>query len=371
MYVKKIKLPFRIKKKVLALGAQNKNTLCFMEGRYAYLSPEHKDLGVAQDFFAFRQDLRAFLKRGPQVIACDQHPGYSSSIFARRFLSGEYKIIPVQHHHAHIASCMLESGLKDTKVIGVAFDGTGFGDDNTLWGGEFLVCGYGGYRRAAHLEQIPLLGGEKAIREPNRLSAAWLERIYKRKAQRLIFKQGIKPGDWQVLKKMQEAGFNSPLTSSMGRLFDAAASLILKKHKAGFEGELAIALEKKGLCCREKTGGYSFLVRKKGEGYIVGPRPMFRAVLSGLKKKEPKETLALKFHLGVADMIKEVSLRLKEDLKVKRVVLSGGVFQNKLLLKQATELLSGSGFEVFQHKALSPNDSSLSLGQGVVADFKE
>jgi len=371
MDTKRISLPFKLKKRVLALGAQSKNTLCFMEGAYAYLSPLHKDLSLAQDFSDFQKDLRAFLKRGPEVMASDMHPGYSASIFFRRFLSARYKIVPVQHHHAHIASCMLESGMSNKKVIGVAFDGTGLGDDNTLWGGEFLLCGYSGYKRVAHLEQIPLLGGEQAIKEPNRLCAAWLTRIYKDKAGELIFKQGITPGKWRVLKQMQELGFNTPLTSSMGRLFDAAASFILKKHKADFEGELAIALEKKGRCCEKKVNAYSFMIRKKDDVYLISPEPLFRGLFSGLKKKEPQERIALSFHLGIADMIKEVALRIKKDSGVKRVVLSGGVFQNKLLLEKSRELLSASGFEVFQHKILPPNDSSLSLGQGAVAYFKE
>lgn len=225
MQNKRIKLALRIKKPVLALGAQTKNTICFARGKLAFISRIHSDLNSPQDLAEFVQDAKYFLKNKPKTIACDLHPEYQSSKYITLALT-------IQHHHAHIASCMAENGLKNRRVIGVAFDGTGFGLDGTIWGAEFLICDYKNFKRLAHLKEIPLVGGEKAILEPWRLTAAWLN-----------FPAAIDKG--QQLRKIYSSGINSPLASSMGRLFDAVGSLVLGKRKANFEAELAMGLEKK------------------------------------------------------------------------------------------------------------------------------
>ncbi|MFH0738544.1 MAG: hypothetical protein V2A59_01620 [Candidatus Omnitrophota bacterium] len=372
METKKINLSFTSKEPILAVGAQSKNTLCFIKGEDACLSPLHPDLSDPGDFASFKSDLEFFLKKKPKIIACDLHQGYQSTDYALRNLSSAYKIITLQHHHSHIAACMVECGMKNQKVIGIAFDGTGLGDDQTLWGGEFLICDYRNYVRVAHLKEIPLLGGSQAIREPWRLAAAWLYQIYKDRFLELSngFTRGINKKDWRILKKIYSLGFNAPLASSMGRLFDAIASLILKKYKADSEGDLAVELERKALCHNGEVKGFVFSIRKTKRGYIIDPAPVFKGIIDGLKNKEEPQGLALRFHLGVAQMIKSLALTLRKETGINRVALSGGVFQNRLLLKESKELLYKEGFEVLLHKELSCNDSSISLGEAAIASFR-
>jgi len=372
MEVEKIKLPFRMKQPVLAMGGQAKNRVCFAGGNLAYLSPGHPDLTNPNDFSNFQKDIKSFLKKRPRIIAYDYHDEYQSTKYAVSFLSG-YQLIPIQHHHAHITSCMAENSLKNKKIIGVAFDGTGLGDDNTLWGGEFLVCDYKNFERKAHLQEIPLLGGERAISEPARLAAIWLYFIYKDKFLNLknigLIKK-IDKGKWRALKSMYISGLNTPLSSSMGRLFDAVAALVLVKDKARFEAELAIKLQKIAMDYRLKSAGYRFNILKGKNKYILSPLPMFKEIIGDLASGEPKEKVAYRFHLTVAGMIKKMSLALRKETKINRIALSGGVFQNNLLLSLSLDLLYKEGFEVFTHRKLSCNDSGISLGQAAIANFR-
>jgi hydrogenase maturation protein HypF len=371
MEIRRIRLPFRIKKPVLALGAQAKNTICFAEGNLAYLSPVRQDLSNPRDFLEFEKAAKYFLKQHPRVVAYDLHPEYQSTKYALS-LPATYYLLPTQHHHAHIASCMLENGLKEQKVIGVAFDGTGLGLDNRLWGAEFLVCSYKDFKRTAHLREIPLLGGERAILEPWRLAAAWLYLAYKENFLNLDigFVKAINKKKWEVLKKMYLSGFNSPLASSAGRLFDAAASLVLEKYKADFEAGLAMKLEELATGFRPEKTGYPFKINKNKDRYILNPIPMFKQIILDLRHKEPKEKIAYRFHLAVADMIRKACIILRREGRINKVVLAGGVFQNNLLLRLTLDLLYKERFNVFTHKELSCNDSSISLGQVAIAGFR-
>ncbi|MCU0651330.1 MAG: hypothetical protein MUC39_00040 [Candidatus Omnitrophica bacterium] len=354
MQLKKIKLPFKAKKAILSVGSQTKNTVCFLRGEFAYLSGLHSDLSNPADFFSFEKDVKYFLRKHPKIIAHDLHSEYQSTKYALS-LPTTYYLLPTQHHHSHIVSCMIDNGLKNQKVIGVAFDGTGLGTDNTLWGGEFFLCDYKNFQRVAHLKEIPLLGGERAILEPWRLAAAWTGKAKNKKI-------------WQVLKKMQAANFNSPLSSSMGRLFDAAASLILKKDVAGFEAELAIELEKLAFSFQLPAVSYKFKIYQNNGMYILDPLPMFRKIITDLKAGKPNAEIAYRFHVTVAKMTEKACTLLKKKSRINQVVLSGGVFQNKLLLGLTAELLKNSGFSVSTHQALSCNDSGISLGQVVIAE---
>jgi hydrogenase maturation protein HypF len=264
---------------------------------------------------------------------------------------------------------MVENGLKNQKVMGVAFDGTGWGSDNTLWGAEFLLCDYKNFKRKAHLKNIPLLGGERAILEPMRLAMAWLYLAYKDKFLNLDI-TGRDKNKWRVLKNMYLSGFNSPLASSMGRLFDAVASLVLGKYKVNFEAGLAIALERKAQPCMPREAGYRFQIHKEEGIFIINPLEMFRQILLDLKGKEPKEKIAYRFHLTVAAMIRRMCLILRKETAINKVVLSGGVFQNNLLLRLSAGLLYKEDFNVLTHKKLSCNDSGISLGQAVIANFR-
>ena len=356
----KIDLPIYLRCAILALGSQTKNTVCFAQDKTAYVSPVHKDLSDLKDLSAFEKDAKYFLKKKPRVLACDLHPEYQSSKYAQNLRPTTHDLQLIQHHHAHIAGCMAENGLKNKKVIGVAFDGTGKGRDGTLWGAEFLVCDYKNFIRAAHLKEAALIGGEKAILEPWRLLAALgLDRpvLVKRK-------------EWQLVKRMQAKAFNSPLSSSMGRLFDAAAVLILGKCRANFEAELAIELERTAFNFEPSSVSYKFKVMKDKGSYIIDPTPVFRQIIKDLKAKEVKPEIAYRFHLAVAQMIAEVCIRLKRKFKISNVVLSGGVFQNYLLLRLSLDLLYKKGFRIFIHKKFSCNDSGLSLGQAVIAGMR-
>ncbi|MDD2751741.1 MAG: hypothetical protein PHN59_01245 [Candidatus Omnitrophica bacterium] len=360
MKLKKIALPFKVNKPILAFGAAAKNTLCFAKRGFAYLSPVHTDLSQPCDFSIFENEAKSFLRRKPKIIAYDLHPDYPSSKFALALDPARFNLFPVQHHHAHIASCMAENGLVNQKVIGVAFDGTGMGSDNSIWGAEFLICDYGNYQRRAHLKEIPLLGAEKAIQQPWRLACAWLDfQFFPRQYQRQC----------RILKKIARQKFHFPMASSMGRLFDAVGSLVLKKYQVKQEAELAIALEK--IASRYKAPGkpYNFKILNKQNQYIIDPGLMFRQVLADLKAKTAKEKIAYRFHHTIAKMIAETCLILRKNSGINRVALSGGVFQNKLLLALSLELLCNAGFKVVIHKDLSSSDASISLGQAAVANF--
>jgi hydrogenase maturation protein HypF len=359
---KKIQLPVKIKQPVLALGPQAKNTLCFAYGNMACVSKAHADLGIVDDCMQFEKDAKFFLKRKPKIIAHDLHPEYQSTKFIRQLGAKRYALSAIQHHHAHIASCMAENGLKNKKVIGVAFDGTGMGEDGVLRGAEFMLCDYRYFHRKAQLEEIPLLGGERAILEPWRPAAAWLGGIQAIK--------GIDGRKWRALNDMQKKGINSLPASSMGRLFDAAACLILKKNRAEFEAELAIELERLASDYQLAVSGYSFKIIKKNGLLTIDPRPVLRQIVNDIKSHMPKEKIAYRFHRTIAEMVKKVCIMLHRDTGVNTVVLSGGVFQNNLLLCMALDLLYKERFAVITHKILSCNDSGVSLGQAVIAGVR-
>ena len=352
-----IDLPFKLKKAVLALGGQTKNTVCFAKDDTAYISPVHASLSAPQDLSAFEKDAKYFLRRHPEVIAYDLHPEYQSTKFALQLAACSLQLTAIQHHHAHIASCMAENGLKNQKVIGVAFEGTGLGADNTIWGAEFLLCDYSRFIRRAHLKEIPLVGGERAILEPSRLVAAWFN-----------FDKSVDKKE--ILKRIHQSGINSPLASSMGRLFDAAASLILGRTRARFEAELAIELEKLAGKFRPVNSGYRFKITKSKNGYILDPSNIFCRIIRDLKAKKSQGSIARRFQKSVAEMILRVCLILRRESRINKVVLSGGVFQNKILLNESLDLLYKKGFKVFTHQYLSCNDSAISLGQAVIGGYK-
>jgi len=357
MAYQKIQLPFKIRKSVLAFGSQAKNTVCFASAKTAYVSRAHPDLSDPKDLLVFEKDVRYFLKKKPKIFAYDPHPEYQSTKLALRLAPDTHLFAPVQHHHAHIAGCMAENGLKNELIIGVAFDGTGLGADNHIWGAEFLLCDYKSFKRAGHLKEIPLLGGERAILEPWRLAAFWLDGKL----------PGIDKKKWALLKKIRDKGINSPLASSMGRLFDAAASLILSRKEARFEAELAIELEK--LATRHKAQGtsYGFSIAKSRDGYIIDPSQVFKGLSGDLKTGVLRKEAAFCFHLTVAKMIERMCFILRRDTTISKVALSGGVFQNSLLLRLCLGLLYKEGFTVLLHKDLSTNDSGISLGQAIIA----
>jgi hydrogenase maturation protein HypF len=350
---------------VLACGAELKNTLCLTRGRYAILSQHIGDLENYEAFQFFQEtlaNLKKLLRIEPYAVAYDLHPRYLSSRFALA-LSGVEKI-GVQHHHAHIVSCMAENGVRET-VIGVALDGAGYGTDGKIWGGEFLVADSASFRRCAQLRNILLAGGDAAVRQPWRAAVAYLRDTFGRSLPQLALWQSIPVRELSVVQQMLTRGLNTVETSSCGRLFDAVASILNVRHVVSFEGQAAIELESLAAAgCEE---GYPFSVAES-EPWQIDLRPAIREIVSDVSSGRPVSLISVKFHNTVADVIADVCRRLRGREGLNRVCLSGGVFQNTFLLERALRRLRSSGFEVFLHSRVPPNDGGISLGQAVVAN---
>jgi hydrogenase maturation protein HypF len=360
-----LKTSFSFAREVLACGAELKNTFCLTRGDRAFISHHIGDLENLEALRSFEHGIEHFKRLfnlRPEVIAHDLHPEYISTKYAMA-LGDELVKVGVQHHHAHIASCMADNGV-DGEVIGVAMDGLGYGTDGRLWGGEFFVAGFAQAERYAHLEYMPMPGGVKAIREPWRMAMIYLSRALGDDALdlNLDFVRRRDRRAWAALRQMTERGINSPETSSMGRLFDAVASLAGVRDLAHYEGQAAIELEM--IADESHGGGYEF----DYSGKIIEPAPVILDIVADLVRRVPPPVIAAKFHNTVASLIFQVARRIRAERGLHRVALSGGVFQNALLLKRTTRLLEAAGFEVFTHSRVPPNDGGVALGQAVVAD---
>jgi hydrogenase maturation protein HypF len=369
----KIDIPF-LKKELLACGAEVKNTFCLTKKGVAFLSPLIGDLENLETLCNYEQKIEAFIKElclKPTLIVCDLHPEYLSTKYAKELARNlEIKVIAVQHHHAHVASCMAEHNLK-RNVIGVSFDGTGFGEDANIWGGEFLIAGYNGYERLGHLDYIPMPGGKFAILEPWRMAAAYLYRSFGDKflELNLDFVQRLKFSNWLILRKMISRNINSPLTSSMGRLFDAVSSLLGIRDRIEYEAQAAIELEKEAANCRVSESSYSISVLENKNGmFVVEPRVIIEEIVKDLKAKVERARISLKFHTTIAEMIVTVCKKIREKIKLNDVVLSGGVFQNKILLSRASQLLNKQHFSIYVHNKIPAHDGGISLGQAAIAN---
>jgi hydrogenase maturation protein HypF len=360
-----LKTSFRFAREILACGAELKNTFCLTRGDQAFISHHVGDLENLETFRSFEHGIEHFKRLfnlRPEVVAHDLHPEYISTKYAMA-LGDEFVKVGVQHHHAHLASCMADNGVEG-EVIGVAMDGLGYGTDGRLWGGEFFVAGFARAERVAHLEYMPMPGGVKAIREPWRMAMIYLRRALGDDVfdSDLDFVKRLDRRASAALRRMATTGLNSPETSSMGRLFDAVSSLVGVRDVARYEGQAAIELET--LADGGQEGGYEFSCC----GEIIGPAPVIRDIVTDLVRRVPAPVIAAKFHNAVASLILEVARRIRDERELHRVALSGGVFQNRLLLNRAIRLLEAAGFEVFTHTRVPPNDGGVALGQAVVAD---
>lgn len=371
----KIDLPFCVSKPILAVGADIKNSICFAHRKSAFVGGVINDLEVLENFKEFQRRVNSFSRRfgrRPEIIAYDKHPGYFSTKYILDLpRTRKSKLVPVQHHHAHIASCMAENKLLSQKVIGVAFDGTGFGNDNTLWGAEFLIADYRDFQRAAYLRDIPLLGGKQAILQPWRVSAAWLYLAFGNEFLdlELDFIKRINKKEWKILERMWKQNFNAPLSSSMGRLFDAVAGIVLGIEQVKFEAEAAIKLEKAASLYKPSPVSYQFEIKKAGKSLIVDPVLTFKQIVGDLMSRRSQEEVAARFHTTVAQMVRNVCLKIRNTSRINTLILTGGVFQNKILFNLSLDLLEKEGFQIFAHKALPCSDASLSLGQAAVAAY--
>lgn len=353
---------------ILACGGELKNTFALSRGPYVFVSHHIGDMENLETLLSFEEGIEHFknlFSIEPKAVAYDLHPEYLSTKYALS-LEGIPKV-GVQHHHAHVASAMAENGLGG-EVIGVALDGTGFGNDGTIWGGEFLRAGLRDFKRVAHLKQVPMPGGSMAIKEPWRMAFAYLLEAFGDKAMELDWIKRRDPQKCEILRKMIEKKVNSPLTSSMGRLFDAASSLLSIRDTVNYEGQAAIELEM--AADSEVKEEYSFEILETQNPMVVDPLEMVRGLAEDLIAGESASRISGKFHRTVARLVVETCRRIQLGTGLDRVVLSGGVFQNTLFLALVFDGLKEAGFNVYTHHLVPTNDGGISLGQAVIAHMR-
>ena len=360
-----VKLPWQVAP-LLAAGAELKNTFCITNRNYAFLSHHIGDMENYETLQSFERGIEHFerlFRVKPEAIAYDLHPNYLASRYAVQRAQNEgLEAIGVQHHHAHIAACMAEHGFDGSHpVIGVAFDGTGYGDDGAIWGGEFLVADYLGYQRALHLEYFPLPGGDAAIRHPARIALALLWSLGMDWDPRLASFQDLSDEERSNVWTQLERSLNAPSTSSMGRLFDAAAALANIRQRVNYEAQAAIEFEALAGATTDEFYAFEFGPQ------TVRLAPAIQALLVDVLARMPASTISDRFHNGVARMVAEACSRIRSATALDQVVLSGGVWQNITLLGRTLSLLRDAGFQVYIHRAVPTNDGGLSLGQAAIA----
>jgi hydrogenase maturation protein HypF len=354
---------------ILATGAHLKNTFCLTNGPYAFLSHHIGDLENYETLQSFEQGIAHFerlFRVKPEAIACDLHPDYLATRYAQERAEREsLPLIPVQHHHAHIAALMAEHGLDGSEpVIGVSFDGTGYGEDGNIWGGEFLLADYAGYKRLAHLGYFPLPGGDAATRRPSRTALGLLHALGLDWDDALPTHEDLCYEDRTAIRIQLERKLNSPLTSSVGRLFDAAAALAGVRQRVNYEAQAAIEFE--SLADPDETVLYPFGF---AEGQ-VDAAPAIQALVADVLAGKAIPQISARFHNGLAAMVRDVCASIRVETGASKVALSGGVWQNVTLLMKTIPLLQKAGLQVYIHHKVPANDGGLALGQAVIAAFQ-
>jgi len=363
-----IGLPFDCPFPILALGGQLKGAFAFGRKRHAFLSHHLGDLDNYEAYRAFEKDVALYqqlLDTRPQLLVHDMHPDYATTRYARnRPEQMQTELLTVQHHHAHMASCMAENLLNET-VIGVSFDGTGFGTDGAIWGGEFLVGNYRHFQRAGHLRYVGMPGGDQAIRQPWRMAVAHL---LDAAIECPILAARVLPNQTRMAAHMLERGLNCPMTSSVGRLFDAVATLAGVRDAVAYEGQAAVELEQHALLV-QPDGAYAFEIEACAQAIpmVVDTRPLIREVASDVRGRVEVAVIARRFHSALVNIVTTVCVRLRDRTRINAITLSGGVFLNQLLISEVCARLKGEDFRVYRHRQVPPNDGGLSLGQLAVA----
>jgi hydrogenase maturation protein HypF len=386
-----VPLPVEVRP-ALAVGGDLKNVFCLGEGRKAWLSAhvgDMDDLATLTAFATAERQLAGITAVAPELLAADRHPGYRSARWAARH-AGHRPVRHVQHHHAHVAAAMAEHGLDGSRpVIGVAFDGTGYGEDGAVWGGEFLLADYDGHRRAAHLAYVPLPGGDAAVRHPYRMALSHLRAAGLGWPVDLPCVAACPEDERPVLERQLELGLNCVPTSSMGRLFDAVSSLAGVCHRADYEAQAAIAWEAAAYFAGEEPGAYAFALRQDDPpeprspadaaelgrpGFagaepplVLDPAPVLAAVVADLRAGTPAGRIAARFHAAVALAVRDTCRALRARTGTGTVALTGGVFANALLSAACARELAADGFTVLRHRLVPPGDGGLALGQLAVA----
>ncbi len=364
---------------LLALGGELKNTFCLVRQGQAILSQHLGDLEnliAYQDYLRNLALYRDLYAHSPAALIADLHPNYRSTRHARELAKqSRLPLIQVQHHHAHIASVLAENGwpLEGGRVLGIALDGSGYGGDGSIWGGEFLLVDYLDFRRLGALGPVPLPGGTQAILQPWRNSFSQLQRALgwtrvvadwgELEAVRWLAAQPV-----ESLTQMIATGLNSPLTSSCGRLFDAVAALLgICRESISYEGQAAIELEAAALATKEREDrGYMLAIARQRDLWMLDPAPIWPALLDDLRAGLPNSAIAWRFHRGLIDSLAALAIRLAAEEGVDTLALSGGVFQNRTLFEGLTSALKQAGCQVLTQRQVPSNDGGLSLGQAAI-----
>ncbi len=360
-------------RQILGCGAEEKNTFCLTRDNFAFVSQHIGDMENLETLEHFQNTIELYknmFRIKPEIIAHDMHPEYLPTKYAKELAEKEkIKLVPVQHHHAHIASCLADNGIEEP-IIGVSFDGTGYGTDGKIWGGEFLVADYRKFLRLAHLEYLPLPGGALAIKKPYRTAIGYLVALGLEDRELPPFKQ-IEKAELEIIKKQVAKGINAPLTSSMGRLFDAIAALIGVRGVIQYEAQAAIDLEILAGDAPDEGGFYPFLFEEQDGVNMIKIHDLLMAVIMDINHHTRRAIIAARFHNTIARMIFELCQAISAKTGIRSVALSGGVFQNRLLTRKAKTLLESAGLTVYTHRQVPCNDGGISLGQAVIANFSE
>ena len=350
----------------LAVGGELKNVFCLTREHYAFLSQHIGDMENAEVYASFEQGvdhLSRLFRVKPEIIAHDMHPGYFTTRYAENFT--DLPRIPVQHHHAHIAACLADNNLSDRKVIGLSFDGTGYGTDSRIWGGEVLLASYTDFERLAHLEYLPLPGGDAATHFPWRIAVGYAESLAL-DIEGLPFLQSVDPRAVEVVRKQVQKRLNAPETSSMGRLFDAVACLTGIRNEVTYEAQAAMELEVLSKSALRVATPYSFEI--DGENIRIGET--LRQIIEDLRMNTSAGFVGARFHQTLCSIVLEVSKQARKRFGIGEIALSGGVWQNQVLLNLVRTALTQNHFTVFTHRQTPANDGGLALGQAAVAAFK-
>ncbi len=369
-------LPFKLKQ-ILACGAEEKNTFCLTKDDHAFVSQHIGDMENEETLEHYENTIELYKKLfrvSPEIIAYDMHPEYLATKYARQVGSElGLPLVPVQHHHAHIVSCLAENKVKGP-VIGVAFDGTGFGTDGTIWGGEFLLADYKSFQRIGHLEYVPLPGGAAAIKRPSRMALSFLYTLlgFDFPLEGLPL-NGLSQQEIEIVKQQLKRGLNSPLASSAGRLFDAVSALAGVRGEIDYEAQAAIELE---MLAPDEPGepevkAYPFSITVDQGVRVVGLAGLISSVVQDVRDRVAVSIISLRFHKTMTQIIIDMCKAIAEESGIKTVALSGGVFQNRFLLRLTAVALAQEGLSVLTHRLVPCNDGGISLGQAVISNFTQ
>jgi hydrogenase maturation protein HypF len=361
-------------KESLSLGSYLKNTFCFCKDGNIILSQYIGDLDNVETLNRYEtafENVRNIYDINPELITYDLHPNIPQNKYLNKF-SG--KKVGVYHHHAHIASVLFENGELD-RVIGIAYDGSGYGSDGTVWGGEFLLSNCKDFKRVGHINLVAMPGGDKAVKDPKRMAISYLYRVYKEKVIYIMEKLNYLPASTKIMEEIKiyiqmiKKDINAPKTSSIGRFFDAVAYLLGFNKKVTSEGEAAIYLE--NIASIGEEGSYDFEIYLLEEKYIIDTDKIITGIIEDLIRGVPKEIISMVFHNTIIKFTVALCLKISEEYKLKKVALSGGVFQNQILLEGIDYSLNRNGYTVYTNKQIPCNDGGISLGQIVIANERE